>query len=86
MPRIAAPKLTCWLKLRDESGATLAASKAASEFQVDETFDDLVSVKDAVIEGFALPADGVYALYAAAGRCRDGHGAIGSDEPITAGI
>ena len=52
------------VELRDESGATLAASKAASEFQVDETFDDLVSVKDAVIEGFALPADGVYALYA----------------------
>ena len=52
------------VELRDESGATLAASKAASEFQVEETFDDLVSVKDAVIEGFALPADGVYALYA----------------------
>ena len=52
------------VELRDESGATLAASKAASEFQVDETFDDLVSVKDAVIEGFALPADGVYTLYA----------------------
>ena len=52
------------VELRDASGAALAASTSASELQVDETFDDLVSVKDAVIEGFALPADGVYTLYA----------------------
>ena len=52
------------LELRDASGAVLAASTAATELQVDETFDDLVSVSDAVIEGFALPADGVYTLFA----------------------
>ena len=52
------------VELRDESGGALAAATSATETQVDETFDDLVSVKDAVIEGFALPADGVYTLYA----------------------
>ena len=52
------------VELRDASGATLAAATSATELQVDETFDDLVSVRDAVIEGFALPADGVYTLYA----------------------
>ena len=52
------------VELRDDSGATLAAATSASELQVDETFDDLISVKDAVIEGYALPADGVYTLYA----------------------
>ena len=52
------------VELRDTSGAVLAASTAATELQVDETFDDLVSVSDAVIEGFALPADGVYTLFA----------------------
>ena len=51
------------VELRDESGAVLAAATSATETQVDETFDDLVSVKDAVIEGFELPADGVYTLY-----------------------
>ena len=52
------------VELRDESGATLAAAQSATELQVDETFDDLVSVKDAVIADYALPADGIYTLYA----------------------
>ena len=52
------------VELRDAGGSALAAATSATETQVDETFDDLVSVKDAVIEGFALPADGVYTLYA----------------------
>ncbi|MCY4020452.1 MAG: ABC transporter permease [Chloroflexi bacterium] len=51
------------VELRDDSGAVLAAATSATMTQVDETFDDLVSMKDAVIEGFALPADGVYTLY-----------------------
>ena len=52
------------VELRDASGAVLAASRSATELQVEETFDDLVSVKDAVIEGYTLPAAGVYTLYA----------------------
>jgi len=52
------------VELRDESGATLAAAQSATELQVDETFDDLVSVKDAVIADYTLPADGIYTLYA----------------------
>ena len=52
------------VELRDEAGAALAAATSATELQVDETFDDLVSSKDAVIEGYTLPADGVYTLYA----------------------
>jgi len=52
------------VELRDESGATLAAAQSATELQVDETFDDLVSVKDAVIADYALLADGIYTLYA----------------------
>lgn len=52
------------VELRDESGATLAAAQSATELQVDEVFDDLVSVKDAVIADYALPADGIYTLYA----------------------
>ena len=52
------------VELRDASGAALATATSATELQVDETFDDLVSVKDAVIEGIALPVDGVYTLYA----------------------
>ncbi len=52
------------VELRDAGGSALAAAASATETQVDETFDDLVSVKDAVIEGFTLPADGVYTLYA----------------------
>ncbi len=51
------------VELRDETGAVLAAASSATELQVEETFDDLVSVRDAVIEGFALPADGLYTLY-----------------------
>ena len=51
------------VELRDETGAVLAAATSATELQVEETFDDLVSVRDAVIEGFALPADGLYTLY-----------------------
>jgi len=52
------------VELRDESGAVLATATSATEAQVEESFDDLVSVKDAVIEGYVLPADGVYTLYA----------------------
>ena len=52
------------VELRDETGALLAAATSATETQVEETFDDLVSVKDAVIAGYELPADGVYTLYA----------------------
>ena len=52
------------VELRDESGAVLAESISATELQVDETFDDLRSIKDAVIEGYALPAAGVYTVYA----------------------
>ncbi|MDE2859342.1 MAG: ABC transporter permease [Chloroflexota bacterium] len=51
------------VELRDDSGAVLASATSATMTQVDETFDDLVSTKDAVIEGYALPADGVYTLY-----------------------
>lgn len=52
------------VEMRDEAGLALASATSASELQVDETFDDLVSSKDAVIEGYTLPADGVYTLYA----------------------
>lgn len=52
------------VELRADSGATLAAATSATATQVDETFDDLVSQKDAVIEGYVLPAAGVYTLYA----------------------
>ncbi|MDE2820500.1 MAG: ABC transporter permease [Chloroflexota bacterium] len=51
------------VELRDDRGAVLASATSATMTQVDETFDDLVSTKDAVIEGYALPADGVYTLY-----------------------
>ena len=52
------------VELRDDTGDVLATATSATELQVEETFDDLVSVRDAVIEGFSLPADGVYTLYA----------------------
>ena len=52
------------VELRDDSGAVLAAATSATELQVEETFDDLVRVSDAVIEGYVLPADGIYTLYA----------------------
>ena len=52
------------VELRDDSGAVLASATSATETQVEETFDDLVRVNDAVIEGYQLPADGVYTLYA----------------------
>ncbi len=51
------------VELRAASGAVLASATSATMTQVDDTFDDLVSVKDAVIEGYALPADGLYTLY-----------------------
>ena len=52
------------VELRDEAGTVLAAATSATELQVEETFDDLVSARDAVIEDYPLPADGVYTLYA----------------------
>ena len=51
------------LELRDDGGRMLASATSATQLQVDETFDDLVSVSDAVIEGYELPADGIYTLY-----------------------
>ena len=52
------------VELRDADGTVLAESTSATPQQVDETFDDLVSERDAVIENFALPQDGIYTLYA----------------------
>ena len=52
------------VELRDASGAALASATSATQLQVDETFDDLVSVRDAVIADYSLPAAGVYTLYA----------------------
>lgn len=51
------------VELRDDSGAVLASATSATMTQVDDTFDDLVSTKDAVIEGYELPGDGIYTLY-----------------------
>ncbi len=52
------------VELRDNAGDVLAASNSATRLQVKETFDDLVSQKDAVIENYQLPADGIYTIYA----------------------
>lgn len=52
------------VELRDDAGDVLAASHSATRLQVEETFDDLVSQKDAVIENYQLPADGIYTIYA----------------------
>ena len=52
------------VELRDANGRTLASADSATVLQVEVTFDDLVSVKDAVIENYSLPADGVYTLFA----------------------
>ena len=52
------------VELRDDAGDVLAASHSATRWQVEETFDDLVSEKDAVIENYQLPADGIYTIYA----------------------
>jgi len=52
------------VELRDDAGDVLAASNSATRLQVKETFDDLVSEKDAVIENYQLPADGMYTIYA----------------------
>ena len=51
------------VELRNQAGDVLAASDSATAQQL-ETFDDLVSQKDAVIENVQLPADGIYILYA----------------------
>jgi general nucleoside transport system permease protein len=51
------------VELRDDTGNALASSTSATTEQVEETFDDLVSEKDAVIENFELPADGIYTVY-----------------------
>ena len=52
------------VELRNDSGAVLAAATSATMTQVEETFDDLVRMQDAVIDGYELPADGIYTLYA----------------------
>ncbi len=51
------------VELRDDTGAVLASATSATMTQVDDVFDDLVSTKDAVIEGYELPGDGIYTLY-----------------------
>ena len=51
------------VELRNQSGKMLATGDSATAQQL-ETFDDLVSPKDAVIENMQLPADGIYILYA----------------------
>ena len=51
------------VELRHQTGDVLAAADSATAQQL-ETFDDLVSPKDAVIENVQLPADGIYTLYA----------------------
>lgn len=51
------------VELRHQTGKTLATGDSATAQQL-ETFDDLVSPKDAVIENMQLPADGIYILYA----------------------
>jgi simple sugar transport system permease protein len=51
------------VELRDEQGSVLANSTSATTEQVEEKFDDLVSENDAVIEGYELPADGIYTVY-----------------------
>ena len=51
------------VELRNQAGDVLAAGDSATAQQL-ETFDDLVSPKDAVIENVQLPADGIYILYA----------------------
>ena len=51
------------VELRDDGGRVLAYATSATQLQVDETFDDLFSASDAVIEGYELPADGIYTLY-----------------------
>ena len=51
------------VELRNQAGDVLAAADSATAQQL-ETFDDLVSQKDAVIENMQLPADGIYILYA----------------------
>lgn len=51
------------VELRDAQGAVLASSTSATTEQVEEKFDDLVSERDAVIEGYELPADGIYTVY-----------------------
>ena len=51
------------VELRNQAGDVLATSDSATAQQL-ETFDDLVSQKDAVIENFQLPADDIYILYA----------------------
>ena len=52
------------VELRAESGAVLASATSATVAQVEERFDDLVRVSDAVIADYELPADGIYTLYA----------------------
>ena len=51
------------VELRHQTGETLATGDSATAQQL-ETFDDLVSPKDAVIENMQLPADGIYIRYA----------------------
>lgn len=51
------------VELRNQAGDVLADGDSATAQQL-ETFDDLVSPKDAVIEDYQLPDDGIYILYA----------------------
>lgn len=51
------------LALRDSAGQTLAKSTSATPEQIQQYKPDLKSAKDAVIENFVLPADGVYTIH-----------------------
>jgi simple sugar transport system permease protein len=51
------------VELRDESGSVLAQATSATPEQI-ESYEDLVSENDAVIENIDLPTDGVYILHA----------------------
>jgi general nucleoside transport system permease protein len=53
------------VELLDENGTVLANSASATAEQLERFEDeDLNSEKDAVIEDFTLPADGIYSIYA----------------------
>lgn len=51
------------VELRSADGSVLASSREASEEQLARFNDNLRSSRDAVIEDFTLPADGIYTIY-----------------------
>ena len=75
------------VELRDEAGDVLAAATSATELQVEETFDDLVSVRDAVIEGFeSCRPMACIRLYSRPEEVETSTVLCGGAEPITAGF